>query len=124
VYPTNVAPSPDMVDMKALASVINPENEACRIPTRGTARRTALISIPYKFNVAVGGTGDYRALIAPFAFGMSTGPAKHIGYYPDDANRNYPDLAPLPGPITSGIISYRINSMSMRFDRTQALINT
>lgn len=71
MYPTDTAPSPDMVDMRALASIFDPENEACRLPTRGSARRTATIRIPFKLNVITGTTGVFRAGICPMAFGST-----------------------------------------------------
>lgn len=69
VYTTEVGSSPDLVDMKALQSIFNPENESCRMPARGTSRRTATLRIPYKLDIAVGSTGDFRLGIAPMAFG-------------------------------------------------------
>lgn len=116
------------MDTAALASIINPENEAVRLPVRGTARRTAVLRIPYKIGLTTGASGDARVAIYPMAFGTSSGLGPHIAIY----NVNDVSTIPLtdvsvdryPGPITSGMESFRVNSIAIRFDRTSSILNT
>jgi hypothetical protein len=119
VYPVASSASPELVDARALAALFNPENTAIRLPTRGSARRTATIRIPYKLDVDVGTTGTFRAAVSPLAFGSATQEASHIFYTHNlDADVDVSTVARRAGPITTGIESFRINSMAIRFDRT------
>jgi len=68
IYPELVAPAPDLVDAKALACLLNPENEGYRVPTSGSARRTATMRVPYKLDAVTRADGSYRIAIFPFAF--------------------------------------------------------
>jgi len=116
----NVAPSPDLVDMSALRSIFNPENEAYRLPTRGSARRTAILRIPYKLGASTGPDGSFRMMVCPMAFGSASSSGSHISIYSinDSANISLSSCSRYQGPITTGIESFRVNSMSIKFDRT------